>query len=569
MPDSSIEGNTRLREISLGREEKLEQLSEAAPFLVIVGGGVTGASIARDAARRGISVLLVEENDYASATSSRSSKLVHGGFRYLQQYDFGLVFESTHERAVLQRIAGHLVVPLPFIYPVYKGDEYGFIRVSLGMALYELLSGFQAHKFHRMHFKKKLLKLEQALRADGLTGGAVYYDAWTVDSVLTLASIQDAIAHGAQCFNYIRYKGPVLKEGKVVGVELQDSESGRCFSVPAHTVVSAAGPFTDEVLNTLDSDRSETLIRPTKGVHLIVSGERLALDRAVAMHSPRDERIVFAIPWGNVALIGTTDTDFDGDKKRVAATAEDVAYLLETANHFFPEAELKTEDVQTTYAGLRPLVHEAGASAYDTSREHSIFYDERGFFTICGGKLTTCRSMAEELLDTYMEKGGRERHHHLKRCETALRPIWGADGMADFEARDAQVKRLAEKTGVSEGQVEHLIRNYGEHAEQYLNHDLSAPDFMEPMVSGEGFCRGEIDLAVCYGQARSAVDILKRRSTIFYKDPNHGLKIVTEVSTRIAELLGFDADWIKADVERYQAEVALSQEWKQAAEEGG
>jgi glycerol-3-phosphate dehydrogenase len=547
--------------MALERDKILEGLVEEAPFLVIVGGGITGASIARDAARRGLSVLLVEQNDYASGTSSRSSKLVHGGFRYLQQYDFGLVFESTHERAVLQKIAGHLVRPLPFIYPVYKGDEYSFFKVSVGMALYEVLSGFQAHKFHRMHRSKKLLKLEPNLRSDGLTGGAVYYDAWTMDSVLTLASIQDAVTHGARCFNYLGYKGPVFSDGRVAAVELEDTVTGRIFRAPAHTVVHAAGAFTDDVLSHTDAGHVEDLIRPTKGVHLVVPSTRLEVQRAVAMHAPSDRRIVFAIPWGSVTLIGTTDTDFEGDKDRVVATAEDVAYLLETTNCFFPEVRLDVDDVRSTYAGLRPLVRESGESAYDTSREHSIVFDERGFLTICGGKLTTCRSMAEELLDTYMDRGGRERHHHLKRCETALRPIWGGDGMDDDEGRAALATRLSGRTSLSDLQIEHLIRNYGEHIETYLDLALASSESLRPLVPGECFCLGEIDLAVLYGQARSAVDVLKRRSTIFYKDVKRGLEIVPTVSQRIAELLGFDADWVQRDIALYKAEVALSQGW--------
>jgi glycerol-3-phosphate dehydrogenase len=562
MVNSSIRGNSRLRRLALERNEILQSLGQEEPFLVIVGGGITGASIARDAARRGIRVLLVERDDFASGTSGRSSKLVHGGFRYLQQYDFGLVVESTHERAVLQKIAGHLVRPLPFIYPVYKGDEYGFFRVSVGMVLYEILSGFQSHRFHRMHRRKKLQKLVPGLRSDELTGGALYYDAWTHDSVLTLACIQDAVAHQALCFNHMRYTRPVVEDGVVRAVKIEDEVSGRVYTIPAHTVVYATGPFTDEVLEDAGQKRSQPILRPTKGTHLVVARERLPVERAIAMHSPTDGRIVFAIPWGTVCLIGTTDTDFQGDKQKVSATSEDVDYLLETANHFFPGAQLSRADVGSTFAALRPLVHQEGTSAYQTSREHSILWDEAGFLTICGGKLTTCRAMAEELVDTYLEHGGRERHHHLKRCETALRPIWGGDGMGDPEVRQKLAGALRQRRGLAEFQVDHLIKHFGEHVLDYIEKDFLESDALEVLVPGQSPCRGEVDLAVLYGLARSTVDILKRRTTLFYKDPNHGLSVATYISERIAQLLGFDADWVRADLAQYQAEVELSRDWQ-------
>jgi len=385
------------------RQDMWDHLGSDVDILV-VGGGITGSGIARDAARRGLKVALVEMSDLASGTSSRSSKLVHGGLRYLEQYEFSLVFEAVSERRILMDIAPHLVNPLGFLFPVYKGSRKPLWMVNTGMWLYDGLSLFRSPRLHRNLEPKEVKVEEPALTTEKLTGAPLYYDCYTDDARLTLETALDATRAGATVATWARVVRFVKDEaGRVLGAVVRDEIGGEEKEIRAHAVVNATGPWTDDTI-AMSRRIEHSLLRPTKGVHIVVDHHKLPVQHAVVCFHPVDGRVLFAIPWGEQTYIGTTDTDYDGDSGEVAADLADVDYLIEAAAAYFPEHRLQRDDVLSTWAGLRPLMRPATENKdideSAVSREHQIVVGQDGLITIAGGKLTTHRRMAAETVDT-------------------------------------------------------------------------------------------------------------------------------------------------------------------------
>jgi glycerol-3-phosphate dehydrogenase len=542
------------------RSELLERLRNMEAHMLVVGGGITGACIARDAAMRGIRVALVERRDFAWGTSSRSSKLVHGGLRYLEQLDFRLVFEATRERAVLGRIAPHLVFPIPFLFPIYDSDKNGVLKIGAGMWLYDLLASFRQYRWHRMMGSAETSRAEPGLQRDGLAGAACYYDSGTHDARLTIVNVVDAVRHGGVCLNGVSYEGVERSGGRIAGARLRDEESGERFSVKCDLVVHAAGPFTDEV-QAAAGLTDKHLVRPTKGTHLIVPAERLPVSHAVVMTTRSDGRVTFAIPWGEGTLIGTTDTDYAGDKSNVHASSDDVDYLLDAVRTYFPSSELCRDDVISTYAGLRPLVRQDKTSPYEVTREHEIHWDPAGIMTICGGKLTTCRKMAEELVDRFLRERD-EFRASARVCSTAQAPLPGGGGISGPEGLAGLARGIQERTGLDDASSEHLARAYGSETYALLDGDLAGDGKLDPLVPGLPYLAGEVDVAVNQELARSTSDVLQRRLHVFYKDADQGLGVCEQVASRVAELMGKDAEWRQADAEAYRTEVARSRAWR-------
>ena len=321
--------------------------------LLVVGGGITGAGVARDAARRGLNTLLVEQSDIASGTSSRSSKLVHGGLRYLEQGELSLVFEAVAERRVLTEIAPHLVLPMPFLLPVYEDSPRGMFTINVGMWLYDGLSLFRSPKLHKSLPRKKVRQVEPSLRTKGLKGAQVYYDCSTDDARLTLETAIDAENEGAEIRTYTRLSHFLFDGESVCGAAIENVLTGQIEEVRASLIVNATGPWSDRARGTTVAQEAERM-RPTKGVHIVVNSSRLKIEHAVCCMHPRDGRVFFTIPWGEQTYIGTTDTDFEGDPGDVYADAEDVAYLLEATASYFPDCDITADDVISTWAGVRP-----------------------------------------------------------------------------------------------------------------------------------------------------------------------------------------------------------------------
>lgn len=398
------------------RTSALRELGSRTFDVLVVGGGITGAGIARDAAMRGLSVALIDKSDFGSGTSSRSSRLVHGGVRYLEHGHLHLVFEASAERRRLRNIAPHLVQPLAFSWPVYRGQRLAMWKLRAGLTLYDALSLFRNFRRHRSFNAERLLRNEPNLRRHELRGGVRYYDASTDDSRLTLANVVDADALGAIVLNHVALTGAAPSRDGLKVTRVEDALSGERFEIRAHVVVNATGPWSDAV-ESLQGDNRPSAVHGSKGVHLAVERNRIGNRDAIVMIHPRDGRVLFTLPAGKHAIIGTTDTFTNVSPDEIRASEADVAYLLEAANAYFPDARLARGDVISAWAGIRPLMPSKGSSV-SASREHLIRSGD-GSVRITGGKLTTYRVMATQTVDA----AAKLLDKRLPKTETGERPL--------------------------------------------------------------------------------------------------------------------------------------------------
>ena len=552
------------------REQMWEQVPDEVD-IVVIGGGITGAGIARDAARRGLRVALFEQNDIAYGTSSRSSKLIHGGLRYLESYEFSLVFESVSERRVVQDLAPHLVNPLAFLFPVYQGARKSLRMINAGMWLYDGLALFRSPKRHKTLKPREVSNQEPLLKQEGLQGAPVYYDCSTDDARLTLETVIDAIQNGATAVNWARVDAFTKNEqGRVSGVVVRSVRDGSLREVKAQAVINATGPWTDEVL-ALSGPRASKMLRPTKGIHIVVKRDRLPVEHAVVLFHPTDERVLFALPWGERTYVGTTDTDYEGTPGQEYATLEDVDYLIAAANHYFPNSPIARKDVISTWAGLRPLIQpEADVgdmSESQVSREHQIHIGEDGLITIAGGKLTTYRKMAKECVDTAVQvlKLMGELPEDIRSGQTFKFPLPGAVGWPaddDHEKVADEIATLCE-CELSHATRRHLVDTYGMRALELAKLCASAPELLEPIVPGRAEIMAQVDFGVIEELAASVSDIMVRRTQIFFRDADQGLGSVEKVADRMATLIGWSAEERRRSIEEYEAEVALSRKWRE------
>ena len=526
------------------RCDVIERLVSKPVDVLVVGAGITGAGVARDAAMRGLRVALVDQGDFACGTSSRSSRLVHGGLRYLENFEFGLVFEALRERAIQRRLQPHLVWPQRFVLPIYDDHPNGLLRVSLGMWIYDLLSVFRSYRLHRRFGIQKTLDVLPGLRPEGLRGSVVYYDCRTDDTRLTLANILDAERRGARVANHVRFERPVFAGDQVAAAQLTDGLSGRALTVECRHIVYAAGPWTDRLPETPGSGE---LMRPSKGVHLAVPQGRLPLDAAVVMIAPQDGRVVFAIPDGGSTVVGTTDTDHDGDHDQVRADSADVAYLLAVTNAAFPGAALEARDVTSTWAGVRPLIRSEASSGYKTSREHQRFDDPRGITIIAGGKLTTYRSMAEEVVDAAAKALKRRGLRKVRRCRTSRVPL------------DVGVTRRDERQAAhSDPTWLHLWRHHGSGMQWIQDRLSSHPEEGSRLHPTLPYVMAEVSRCVLVEHAQRVDDALERRLHVRRRAPDQGLGCVHAVARHMASLLGHDDPWVEQEVAAYRALVERS-----------
>lgn len=536
--------------------------------VLIIGGGINGAGIARDASRRGLKVCVVEQKDLAYGTSSRSSKLVHGGLRYLEQLEFSLVFESVSERRILLDIAPHLVNPLGFLFPVYKGSRRGIHTINAGMWIYEGLSLFRTPKRHRSLKPKDVKAEEPALNATDLTGAPLYYDCSTDDARLTLESALDAVGHGAIVATWARCNAFIKDEhGRITGAKIRNQFTGEVREVKAKVTINATGPWTDRTIAMSRQD-APTLLRPTKGVHIVVDAEKLPVNNAVVCFHPEDRRVLFAIPWGDRTYIGTTDTDHKGDPGACFATLEDVDYLIKASNFYFPDHHIGRDDVMSTWAGLRPLIVEEGVAESAVSREHEILVGADGLITIAGGKLTTYRRMSAEVVDTAVKmlRLGGHLKDKLKAAHTDTEPLPGAVGWPDNDDHEGVAKMVMEaaKERISIESARLLANTYGMRALRVAELVANDESLARPMVTGRPEIFAQIDWAVREEMAATLTDMLIQRTQIFYRDEDQGLQSARVIAHYMGTLLGWDDVAIQRNVDQYAHDVALSRAWRDA-----
>ncbi|MGH7537926.1 MAG: glycerol-3-phosphate dehydrogenase [Gemmatimonadales bacterium] len=538
------------------RAAALESMQAQPVDLLVIGGGITGAGIARDAALRGFRIALVDSSDFGAGTSSRSSRLIHGGLRYLEHYEFGLVLEASRERRVLLNIAPHLVRPMRFLFPVYRGGRVSPWKLRAGMWLYDLLGGRHLH-FHRWLSPQRARDAEPALRDKDLRGAALYWDAQTDDARLVLATLRGAAQAGALVANYTAVTSFIRAEGRVVGAVIRDSLSGEERIVRGLTVVNATGPWVDRVRR-LDTPTAAPLLRLSKGAHAILRRARLGLHDAVTIASPIDGRVMFLLGWNDLAYIGTTETEEDVTPEQVRATGEDVTYLLRSANAIFPRARLTPNDVMATWAGLRPLlVPTKAVSADRVPREYRIVESPTGLITIAGGKLTTFRVMGRDVVDLVARRlkllDGRA---VPRRAATDELPLPGGEIAAlDVMMQSVRMKELPQTT------ARHLVASYGTESAAILNLVTKNKVLGGPLVTGRPEIRAEVVYAVEREMALRLTDVLIRRLHLFYEDPQHGAGAAANVARKMAELLGWDSTREDDEIGGYLEEVRRSREF--------
>jgi len=537
------------------RDAALATLAATAPGaeldVLVVGGGIVGAGTALDAVTRGLATALVEQRDLASGTSSRSSKLIHGGLRYLEMLDLGLVREALQERGLLlTRLAPHLVKPVPFLYPLHRTWERPY--VGAGLMLYDAMAMSGRYDMgvsrHQHLFRKRLARIAPDLRTEDLTGAIRYYDCQVDDARLTLAVARTAASHGAHVATRTRVVG-FLREGeRVVGVRAVDLESGRELVVRARVVVNAAGVWTDEIQD-LVGGRGALHVQASKGIHLVVPRDRIRSEAGLITKTATS--VLFAIPWGRHWIIGTTDTPWNLDKAHPAASRADIDYLLAQVNTLLREP-LDHDDVEGVYAGLRPLLTGESEATSRISREHTVVAPVPGLVLVAGGKLTTYRVMARDAVDAAGRDLTAAGSGPVRDCITDQIPLVGAEG---YLARANQRVLLARRSGLTVGRVDHLLGRYGGLVDEVLALLEARPGLAEPLAGTDDVLAGEVVYAVTHEGARHLDDVLTRRTRISIETFDRGVAAAPAAAALMAVELGWDEARVADEVDHYLRRV--------------
>jgi glycerol-3-phosphate dehydrogenase len=531
------------------RSDALARMRTTEYDIIVIGGGVVGAGVALDSVTRGLSTALVEMRDWASGTSSRSSKLIHGGLRYLEMLDFRLVREALRERGLLiQRLAPHLVRAVPFLYPLH-GRFWERPYVGAGLAIYDTMAVSSGNSRglprHRHLSRRQALRLVPALKSDALIGGIQYYDAQVDDARHTMMIVRTAATYGADVANRTQVV-KFLREGeRVTGVRVRELESGDEFDIHAKQVINATGVWTDDIQN-LVGGRGQLHVRASKGIHLVVPRDRIRSDSGLILRTERS--VLFVIPWGRHWIIGTTDTDWELDKAHPAASKADIQYLLDHVNEVLA-TPLTRDDVEGVYAGLRPLLSGESDETSKLSREHTVVAPVPGLVLVAGGKYTTYRVMAADAVDAAAHSlDGR-----VPACVTDRVPLVGADG---FDAMWNQRSVLASRSGLHVARIEHLLRRYGSLTPELLELVHADPELGEPLAGAEDYLAVEVVYAVSHEGARHLDDVLARRTRISIETWDRGDRVAEAAAALMAPGLGWDDAERTREIELYVARVA-------------
>ncbi len=531
------------------RADAIDAMAEGRELdVLVVGGGVVGTGAALDAATRGLTTGLLEARDFASGTSSRSSKLIHGGLRYLEMLDFRLVHEALQERGLLlQRLAPHLVKPVPFLYPLQHRWWERFYA-GAGVALYDgmaVSSGLGAGlPIHKHLTRRGAMRLVPSLKKSALVGALMYYDAQVDDARHTMELARTAASYGAHVANRVKVTGFLRQGERVTGVQAKDLESGREFEVRAKQVVNATGVWTDDT-QAMVGERGQYHVRASKGIHLVVPKDRIQSSTGMILRT--EKSVLFIIPWGRHWLIGTTDTDWDLDKAHPAATSKDIEYLLDHVNAVL-NTPLTREDVEGVYAGLRPLLAGESESTSKLSREHVVAHAAPGLVVVAGGKYTTYRVMAKDAIDAAAAAlDGR-----VPKSVTKTTPLVGADG---YQALWNQRHLIAQRSGLHVARIEHLLNRYGALIDEVLTLVEENPSLGEQLPGTQDYLQAEIVYGAKAEGARHLDDVLARRTRISIEAWDRGIGAAEAAARLMAPILGWDEQAIEREVSFYVRRV--------------
>jgi len=529
------------------RNKIISALKSTEFDLLVIGGGITGAGIALDAASRGMKVALIEKNDFASGTSSKSTKLIHGGLRYLKQFDFWLVKEVGSERAIVHKLAPHLVVPEKMILPLIEGGTYGSWLTSIGLKVYDILASVEGEDKRKMLNKEESLAKEPLLPETILNGAGYYAEYRTDDARLTLEVLKTALNYDAKALNYAEATEFIYEEERVVGAKVKDTFSDETFDIKAKYVVNACGPWVDE-LRQMNHSKTGKRLHLTKGVHLVVPFEKLPVKQSVYFDVP-DGRMMFAIPRGKVTYFGTTDTNYQKDKDNVTTNLVDATYLISAVNNMFPKINLSLADVESSWAGLRPLIHEEGKSASELSRKDEIFVSDSELISIAGGKLTGYRKMAERIVDLVAKKYKRRFDQEFAEVKTEDIMLSGGtfENFNDVNSYiDAIHNRIAE-VDFTEIDAKYLVYNYGKQTDTILKKfdELTDENQQEKMI------KSEVWFSIHYEMTCTPTDFFMRRTGRLFFD-THSVFFYKDLVIGLFETA---FDWDEKTTEKHQKEL--------------
>lgn len=520
------------------RENIIKRLQETHYDMIIVGAGITGSGVAREAALRNLKIAVVDMQDFAAGTSSRSSKLAHGGIRYLSHGDMDLVHESTTERNWLMWALCHLVRPVPFLFVHLKDGKYNKRTIISAVKIYDFLGNkdteFKIFKEHKWYKPEEVFELEPEYLREGNLGGAVYYDTNVDDARLTIETLKEAIIRGADIINYCKVNGYVKDNGKIIGVKCRDLENNNDFEIKGTLVVNATGIWSDNLLESYPEEIPEPLIRPTKGVHLQYRREHVKNKMATIIRSISDDRAFFVLPRNNnFTIIGTTDTDYKGDLANPFCDKEDADYLISSTKFYFPNAELDYDNILSTYAGIRPLVMQKGKSESEVSRKHIIFFSDDGLLTITGGKLTAWRSMAEDLFKEIEEKQifkdiNREKNFSKQKFIISL------------EKEDWINELKNSRVNLDKHITDHLYQQYGKGAFKILELIKDDESLKDKIIEENDFIKAEIVYCLRYELTPHLIDVFCRRTEMSLWISH---KKALEAAKKVAELMAEEYSW--------------------------
>lgn len=540
----------------LERQKILQRLASEHFDLLVIGGGITGAGIGLDAASRGLNVAVVEKHDFAYGTSSRSTKLIHGGLRYLKQLEFGLVKEVGSERAVVHNLAPHLVIPEKMLLPLYEKKGLGYWLTSVGLMIYDFLAGVKKEDQRMMLTSKQTFRYEPLLKKDGVKGGAIYAEYRTDDARLTIEIAKTAARYGATMANYVKVTDFTYEDQKITGVVVHDELSTRNFEIKATSVINAAGPWVDE-LREINKSKVGKRLHLTKGVHVVVPHQKFPIHQAI-YYDVEDGRMVFAIPRGRVTYIGTTDTNYDGDKDHVFTSPEDAQYLIRGVYNTFTGLELTVSDIESSWAGLRPLIHEDGKSASELSRKDEIFESPSGLISIAGGKLTGYRKMAERVVNLVIKKNFADR---------ALVPVstmnikLNAQPFTSYKQVKQYTEKIAEQLkpyALSGYTPKYLVETYGKQTDIILKYFFS----LNEDVAELALLKAEAWFTVHNEMVCSVEDFFVRRTGLIYFEIRKVNRFHSEIAHFMKSLLGWSYAQVELEIKKIQARIHEATQFK-------